>query len=544
MLRTLGAGGGAERGGGRSASVFLVAATSVTLLASMWGRVSQTEITMGKVVSSSTRLNALQHNAGDKDLSFRGPEEVCKTLTLHEGGRWQHNYFLGSDGNEMALSGGPLQNEYLPLEVDWLHGTTDGWRNRPGSGCNNRSYNHGDRRGVIYASKTGNQCGCQTKKFRPSDSAWVFREKDNSISVTTLPDPAPQNASGGSGPTHDDARASPTFALVERLARSNQSLCFAGDSIDLQFYDAMTNNLMRLRLLHTRDEIGATLKIERKQIPVVYTNETSGPDNYARYWMCMKEIQETVVTLVYDNGERLSMAIRYYKVYGWSPWAFLFMDTCDVISYTLGLHYDAHGAMMGRYESNYDDDFRAALTFLTSFGASRNDRVAVWRSVLPQHFNTSDGHFGPAKNCTPLKTKSNSPRPLQNYNRMAEKGFAKHCEPPSRAGTTPCDRLRRMCTMNATATDCRTLYHHLVRNNVTARAEEFRRTYAETKGMVTGNVLRWEIADLFDVPSWHFRDSDCSHFCYVPALYEEAFRRLDLLLSWAVGNKHAQPVAR
>ena len=44
-------------------------------------------------------------------------------------------------------------------------------------------------------------------------------------------------------------------------------------------------------------------------------------------------------------------------------------------------------------------------------------------------------------------------------------------------------------------------------------------------GNVTGTILRWEIADLFDVPQWHADDMDCSHFCYVPSLYESAFER-------------------
>ena len=47
---------------------------------------------------------------------------------------------------------------------------------------------------------------------------------------------------------------------------------------------------------------------------------------------------------------------------------------------------------------------------------------------------------------------------------------------------------------------------------------------------VTGTILRWQIADLFDVATWHVASNDCSHFCFVPALYEAAFERLEPLL--------------
>ena len=51
---------------------------------------------------------------------------------------------------------------------------------------------------------------------------------------------------------------------------------------------------------------------------------------------------------------------------------------------------------------------------------------------------------------------------------------------------------------------------------------------------MTGKILQWNIADLFDVQQWHFDNNDCSHFCYLLPLYESAFERLGLLycLRW------------
>jgi len=48
---------------------------------------------------------------------------------------------------------------------------------------------------------------------------------------------------------------------------------------------------------------------------------------------------------------------------------------------------------------------------------------------------------------------------------------------------------------------------------------------------ITGTILRWNIFDLFDNTKWHSKDMDCTHHCYVPTLYDNAFERLELLLT-------------
>jgi hypothetical protein len=173
------------------------------------------------------------------------------------------------------------------------------------------------------------------------------------------------------------------------------------------------------------------------------------------------------------------------------------------------------------------------VTFLTGFAASGKEKVAIWRSTLPQHFDGAhgDGHYpSKASGCIPLPEGAVDGVNLslvQNFNRASDEGFVKHCNVSMKA---PCDELlRHTCTMNATATNYRTVYKHLVDNNLTEQAEAMRRR----GDFVKGEIFHWNIVDLFNVPQWHASDSDCSHFCYVPALYEEAFRRLELLLSWA-----------
>ena len=194
---------------------------------------------------------------------------------------------------------------------------------------------------------------------------------------------------------------------MERLATANKTLCLAGDSIDLQFYYALRNNLLRASRLRERDggrpaaRPGANASVAAERlIPVAYTNATSGPVDYSIYWMCMREIRETLVTLRRgDGGERVAR-IWFFKMYGRSPWITFFMDECDVLILNLGLHYDARGAMIGQHygPNRLEDDFRAAVTFLAGFASSRTPgegRTAVWQSALPQHFGgpIGNGHY-------------------------------------------------------------------------------------------------------------------------------------------------------
>ncbi|KAL7504341.1 hypothetical protein ACHAXN_002008 [Cyclotella atomus] len=84
------------------------------------------------------------------------------------------------------------------------------------------------------------------------------------------------------------------------------------------------------------------VSVDQRPIPAVYSNETTGPVNYAKYWMCMQNIQQALVTFDYNNDGAIKTShtarLRYYKTYSWAPWNFLLMDDCDIIIYTLGIH--------------------------------------------------------------------------------------------------------------------------------------------------------------------------------------------------------------
>jgi hypothetical protein len=230
------------------------------------------------VLPEILRFQQMRYESRDADTFHHRASHISvdddrfKALKLHENGEWNHSFFFDSiNGSNLADDQlQQLQSLYTPLELDWiLLG-----RNKPPdwgkNACN--QYRDDQAQGQMYTSHLGNQCGCMIQGFRPSHSVWITereRERgtetergrgkmgerpkdknatknndgnnesvDNSIindedvssSPSARPHPLDEN--------HDDRSSlilSPTLTLVEKLARENHTLCFMGDSIDLQF---------------------------------------------------------------------------------------------------------------------------------------------------------------------------------------------------------------------------------------------------------------------------------------------------------------------
>ena len=146
------------------------------------------------------------------------------------------------------------------------------------------------------------------------------------------------------------------------------------------------------------------------------------------------------------------------------------------------------------------------------------------RSTLPQHFNTTDGHYQTGAACS-LKQMQSYPgeQMIQNFNKATDEAFSTFCE--INQTQQPCggsdSRHEHVCTVNRTSMEYRAVYKMLVDDNCT-ETEEIKR-FEEGDSIVKGRILRWNIADLFDAPQWHAgaatteaANADCSHFCFVP----------------------------
>mmetsp|Transcript_15252 Transcript_15252/g.27601 ORF Transcript_15252/g.27601 Transcript_15252/m.27601 type:complete len:274 (-) Transcript_15252:501-1322(-) len=268
------------------------------------------------------------------------------------------------------------------------------------------------------------------------------------------------------------------------------------------------------------------ISIESRDIPVNYSNETGNPA--WKGWRNLVNLKETTVTLQHNNGDRFNTQFYWIQMYGWSPGHTAFMDGCSVVIANLGLHYDVHTGFLvnAPRKISFADDMRAVITYLADFEASsseNNRRLAIWRSALPQHFDTKDGDYQQWKTCSLLPTE------FSPYNNLYEEQFAEFCDVQQRnQSSSECNAYEHVCTVNRTSMDYPTVYKFFVDNQCCAkRIDPIRNGNGST---VTGTILRWNVADLFNVPLWHVDPRDCSHFCYVPSPYEAAFERLGLLL--------------
>jgi hypothetical protein len=209
----------------------------------------------------------------------------------------------------------------------------------------------------------------------------------------------------------------------------------------------------------------------------------------------------------------------------WAPWTYEYMNSCDVIMMDHALHY-----RLQLPNEELFDDVMAAIIYLANFTAA-NDKVAIWRSALPVHFDTPTGHYDAGlSRCVAHKDEYilQEGNELQEYTKTHKQAFAKLCQ----TDTTSCGQLTHTCTVDMKSTDLFTVYAYWIANNMT---EELK-LHEDDEPIVTGTIHNWPLFDLFNTPMWHFNAVDCTHFCYIPALYEEAFERLDLLLSEISSN--------
>jgi hypothetical protein len=289
--------------------------------------------------------------------------------------------------------------------------------------------------------------------------------------------------------------------------------------------------------------------VESRNVPLNYTNKTGHSYYSNKAFRYMDHVKETSVILEYDdNVTKLEAKIFYIKMYGWAPGHTSFMDDCTIVVANLGVHYESDTGQLANAPTSLrgsllSDDFRGAIAYLTDFAAPASSsfrngssrRIAIWRSALPQHFDTPDGQYKKNAECSllPRKLNRSNDAPMQSYNKMYSDYFSELCN--ASTSSTDFNTYEHSCTVNLTSLDYPTVFEYMMNGKhvhggsggcCKERLERVRRV----NSIVTGTILRWNVYDLFDVPSWHAGPNDCTHYCYVPSLYEAAFERLLLLL--------------
>jgi hypothetical protein len=216
----------------------------------------------------------------------------------------RHHLPVSSD---KILQDTSIQHQYYPKEIDWIVGT-----NSPPSFDKHQCTNNG--KGEFYLTGLGNQCGCDASGFHPSHSSWIYNsekesddtENSNDIQTTIMP---------------SDEQS--VLRLVQRLIKSNSTLCFAGDSIDLQLYQSIERQLQRLEgLEQLYYNKSLDVSFETREVPVNYSTPCGAL--HAGFHPCgFKRMTSLKETLVRSKSSKLGGGIgliRYIKFYGWSPW--------------------------------------------------------------------------------------------------------------------------------------------------------------------------------------------------------------------------------
>jgi len=215
---------------------------------------------------------------------------------------------------------------------------------------------------------------------------------------------------------------------------------------------------------------------------------------------------------------------------GWSPWNVDFMEDCNIIVQNFGLHYSSDGNHTNKVTGHsLFDDMLAAITYLSNFTASARRRIAVWRSALPQHFATSDGHYHGAwlnlekeHTCSPIDKDATLKE--QEYNNEYDAAFSKLCRADDQK--SECSQYRHRCTVNPIAdVEYQTIYNFWRANNCTHRIDNECLRLSKLHGQVTGTIYRWNIFNIFDVEWWHTDNMDCK------------FRRLHVMFR-STGDSH------
>jgi hypothetical protein len=355
----------------------------------------------------------------------------------------------------------------------------------------------------------GNQCGCQTTAFMNTPVEYPHKAR------------------------HD---LRPAARLVEAL--HGRTLCLVGDSVDYQFFTAIKKALHRVHL-KTADSVCKTSisTIEERAAPASCLNLT-----LIKWWGAFTTLME--VDVLDKTGARLAR-VRVFKFYNNEHALYDMVERyCDVVSLHMGVHWSSGPtSWQGRDAKDfYPLAVESGAAFLANLSAG--GKVAMWRSTTPQHFPTPTGAYAKRTNhCQPFVQKC--PQQEQSYNTAARRVLERMVRaedplPPANAKAWAAELLADPCdlngpldmpaaytmTVNQSRGFAQSRFHFWEKSNNTAPIVR------ERDRVTHGTVYWWAVWDIFN-PHWlfHVGDSDCTHSCYVPGVYDAAIERLTTILA-------------
>jgi len=227
------------------------------------------------------------------------------------------------------------------------------------------------------------------------------------------------------------------------------------------------------------------------------------------------------------------------------PWGLHYIEEaeCDVLLMNLGFHYPP-GKGEGRKEDQrqkpplplHDPSVLGLVQWAVNWTQSGKDRVAIWRETTPQHWNHSanglwvmdrskDRYWSPLNEAGCMEL--NNPKDGQMFNQNFNKILTGLTVPSPGGDRARLKSLRGRKIRIQSPTEREKFWEAFKWRE--EMEQERQRKEARGGRAQEGIVYVLDLhQDLAGHPEWHMNKGDCTHFCFLPALWDFLFERLAL----------------
>eukprot|EP00756_Hemistasia_phaeocysticola_P019383 Hpha_TRINITY_DN15655_c3_g1::TRINITY_DN15655_c3_g1_i3::g.102044::m.102044 len=329
--------------------------------------------------------------------------------------------------------------------------------------------------------------------------------------------------------------------LLDEL--KGRHLCLMGDSVTSQMYNFMQHLSRRHGLV-----VSVPYKTPvRPSLFDLFADAKKEQREYLKsrgfrlWWGMMTH----VTSFRFGRKGGLTSKVSFLKHQKWEPYDIRYFDDfgCDLIVMNMGLHYAAknlsgtHGVTLEEGAAphvtgkprRYIDDVEQLVEWAVNWTSFKPGRLVIYRDTLPQHFAFSDTGIywmdeyrkGNVK-CGPLKGRNKMGTGEYNavFDEVYSKMEVKGCPGLLRTHDRPSGVEEYWAKYNWTGE---------------LQAEAVRRRGHQTRSKVgrVGVLPLWEM--FADLPDLHVKQisppqHDCTHWCYVPGVWDAVLERLALTI--------------